>query len=93
MAVWAGAKRVYKMAKNIDTLIDKVDKNAEIATALGERLELAIEEIATTKHKVIEVKKEVLPNGGSSLRDAVNRIETRVAVLEAWNQSEDRRRE
>ena len=34
---------------------------------------------------VAVVKKEVLPNGGSSLRDAVHRVETDIAVLSDRN--------
>lgn len=93
MALGAGIKRVYKMAKNVDSLVDSVRENNAEAKRVAQRLELAIEEIHHTQHKVIAIKKEVLPNGGSSLRDAVNRIESRVAVLEAWNQAGNANRE
>jgi len=39
--------------------------------------------IEATLDAVSEIKKEVKPNGGTSLRDAVNRIDHRVQVLEA----------
>jgi hypothetical protein len=38
-------------------------------------------QIIGLRETVAVVKKEVLPNGGSSLKDAVHRVETEVAVL------------
>jgi hypothetical protein len=38
-------------------------------------------EISELSDKVVVIKKEVLPNGGSSLRDAVNRTEAKLATL------------
>lgn len=83
MAIGAGLKRVYKMAKNIEDLMEKVDRNGREAVMASDRISLMVDEIASVKHKVQDIKKEVLPNGGASLRDAVNRIESRVAILEA----------
>lgn len=91
MAIGAGLRRVYKMARNIEELIEKVDRNGQEAVSASERLQLAVDEITHVRHKVHEIKKEVLPNGGSSLRDAVNRIESRVAILETWHQAENGR--
>jgi chromosome segregation ATPase len=88
MAIGAGLRRVYKMARNIETLMEQVDRNGKEALAASERLQIAADEITSVRHKVQEIKKEVLPNGGASLRDAVNRIESRVAVLETWHQAE-----
>lgn len=38
-------------------------------------------DICDLSDKVVVIKKEVLPNGGSSLRDAVNRTETQMGAL------------
>lgn len=38
-------------------------------------------DISELSDKVVIIKKEVLPNGGSSLRDAVNRTETKLETL------------
>lgn len=38
-------------------------------------------DIAEISDKVVVIKKEVLPNGGSSLRDAVNRTEKQLGSL------------
>ena len=37
------------------------------------------------------VEKELKPNGGSTLRDAVNRIDTRTAAVEEWRETAERR--
>jgi hypothetical protein len=91
LAAWHGTKRVYRMARNIDELLDVVKANGTEARMARERLDLLAEEMATVRHRTQEIRKEVLPNGGGSLRDAVNRIETRVAVLETWHEAENGR--
>jgi hypothetical protein len=60
-AAWIGMKKLYKMAKNVEELVQNSLDN---------------------KARLDRIEKQVIANGGSSLRDAVNRIETRVAVLE-----------
>lgn len=68
-AVGFGLRSIYRTARNVEKTLDAVTiSQSHVATAL---LELA------------EIKKEVKTNGGSSLKDAVNRIDRRVAVLEA----------
>jgi hypothetical protein len=59
-------------------------KAVEIGNTLGglpqtiERVEKKLEHLETTLNTV---KMEVLPNGGSSLRDAINRTEKQLAVV------------
>lgn len=60
-ALWIGMKKLYKMARNIEELLETGNKNAE---------------------RLDRIEKQVVANGGSSLRDAVNRIENRVSILE-----------
>jgi hypothetical protein len=62
MAVGYGLKRVYRMAKNIERVLEN-------------------SESATTRLDAIE--KELKPNGGSSLRDAVNRIDRELQALKS----------
>ena len=59
--LWVAMKKLYKIAKNIESLVDSTSKN----TAAIDRIE-----------------KQVFANGGTSLMDAINRIDRRVAVLE-----------
>ena len=41
--------------------------------------------ISKIEDKIEEIDKELKPNSGTSLRDAINRIETRLEVLESRN--------
>lgn len=50
---------------------------------LFSRLEGLDKRLDTMTTDLAVVKKEVLPNSGSSLRDALHRVETDVAVLKA----------
>jgi hypothetical protein len=69
MAVWFGARRAYRAVRAVEKILEGVETNQE-------HVKFALSELAEIKH-------EVKTNGGGSLRDAVNRIEQRVAVLEA----------
>jgi hypothetical protein len=60
-AAWIGMKKLYKMARNVETLVTSALDN---------------------KERLDRIERQVISNGGSSLRDAVNRIEERVKVLE-----------
>jgi hypothetical protein len=57
------------------------------AVRKGYRLIRAVEKIleSVEQHGTMleEIRKEVRPNGGGSLKDAVNRIDSRVRTLEA----------
>jgi archaellum component FlaC len=41
------------------------------------------ERLGTVEYKIESIEKELQPNSGSSLRDAINRIEDRVETLES----------
>ena len=68
VAVGYGIKRMYKMARNVEKLLEGIERNHLDATA-------ALKELNT-------IKAQLLPNGGSSLADKINRIEARVYSLE-----------
>lgn len=69
MALWFGIRRGYKAIRAVEEILEGVRENqTHVQTALKQ---------------LDEIRKEVKPNGGSSLKDAVNRIDRRVAVLEA----------
>jgi hypothetical protein len=69
MALWYGIRRGYKAVRAVEKILEGVEQNqVHVQTAL---------------RQLEEIRKEVKPNGGSSLKDAVNRIDRRVAVLEA----------
>lgn len=57
-----------------------VQVGTEVAE-LPETLKHLRADISELSDKVGVIKKEVLPNGGSSLRDAVNRTEAKLATL------------
>lgn len=68
-AMGLAIRKIYRMARHIEETLDAVTVNATLA----QRLEMQLHDI----------QKEVKPNGGTSLRDAVNRIESRMGALEA----------
>ena len=83
MALFYGIRRSYRAVRAIEEILEGVRENAvkaEIAVQTTEALARAVEDI----------RKEVRPNGGSSLKDTVNRIDRRVAVLEAIAPSHER---
>ena len=67
-AVGYGMRRVYLMARNVEKLLDKVERNHTEATEALQELKV--------------IRTQLLPNGGSSLADKINRIEARVYSLE-----------
>lgn len=84
MAVFYGLKRVYKLAKNVDMILDNSTKNmAAIKTAE--------ESMRTLKTEMAEITREVRPNGGSSMKDQltnlikdIGNIKERLGPLEQW---------
>lgn len=68
-ALGFGLRSIYRTARNVEKTLAAVEGNqAHVVAVMAE---------------LAEIKKEVKPNGGSSLKDTVNRIDRRVAVLEA----------
>lgn len=61
-------------------LVKFIQVGSEVAE-LPETIKHLRADISELSDKVVVIKKEVLPNGGSSLRDAVNRTEAKLATL------------
>jgi hypothetical protein len=60
-AVWIIVKSIYRMARNIERLVETSESNAL---------------------KLVAIEKQVTVNGGTSLKDAVNRIDVRLERME-----------
>lgn len=73
--IGAGMRSMYRMARNIDSMVTEVRAHKEITAGV-------VADIAHLKDEVAAVKAEVKPNGGGSMRDAVNRIDSRLKVFE-----------
>lgn len=71
--VGMSARKVYRMARNIEQTLDLVNANVKVAADAAAGVE--------------EIRREVKTNGGSSLKDAVHRIEARVLSLEERHSS------
>jgi hypothetical protein len=93
MAVGYGIRRVYRVARNVDTLVTLAGDSKADRAALEKALAEKDEKFNVLAAKVDTILREVLPNGGSSMKDVVNQtnsrvhdIHARVAVLEQWKQ-------
>lgn len=60
-ALIVAMKSIYKMARNVERLVETSESNAQ---------------------RLKDIEKQVNLNGGSSLKDAVQRIETRLEKIE-----------
>lgn len=96
MALGYGLKRVYNTAKSVDELLTLSKTSArervEIANALAAqsaREDARDHQMADLTNKVNTIFREVLPNGGSSMKDVVNQTNLRVAVLEQWQKDHE----
>jgi hypothetical protein len=96
MALGYGLKRVYNTAKSVDELLTLSKTSArervEIANALAAqsaREDARDAQLADLTNKVNTIFREVLPNGGSSMKDVVNQTNLRVAVLEQWQRDHE----
>jgi hypothetical protein len=56
---------------------------SERMASIEKSLEVGAEKFSTIEYKLDKIDYELRPNSGLSLRDAVNRIEKRVELLEA----------
>lgn len=69
-ALGYGLKRIYKAAKNIDTVTTYVNQRQAIDIKNDKLLN--------------DIAAQLKPNGGESLRDTINEIKERVSVIEQW---------
>ena len=79
---------------SIETVATDVGLVAAIVAAIGVIWRQAVRPVISAARRIERaleaVDKELRPNGGSSLRDAVNRIDNRTAALEAWRLSTEK---
>ena len=68
--IGAGVGIVIKFWEPISSLFKVIDAVKELPDTLGE-----------IKTELLVIKREVLPNGGSSLRDSINRTESELAYI------------
>jgi hypothetical protein len=71
---------IIGLYKSWPMLVKFIQVGSEVAE-LPETIKHLRADISELSDKVVVIKKEVLPNGGSSLRDAVNRTEAKLATL------------
>lgn len=69
LAVTYAIRKGYRLVRAVEKILESVEQHGSMLEQQNAVLE--------------EIRKEVRPNGGGSLKDAVNRIDTRVRTLEA----------
>jgi hypothetical protein len=102
MAILYGLKRIYKLAKNIDDLLthaasskedtDRVHKLLLDHTQMEEtRDAIRDKQLIEMTSNLNEITREVRPNGGSSMKDQINKLvdeqahmKERMAFIEQW---------
>lgn len=75
-ALWRAARRARRVAHRVEEFIDDwqgVPPRAGVEGRPG-----VMQRLADIEHRVEAIAAEVRPNGGSSLRDAVSRVEASV---------------
>lgn len=99
-AIGIGLRRVYRMARGVEKILEFTVEEKKAREAVAEQLKTHIALVASQHEArqlqimelvdtVREISRETRPNGGSSMKDVLNRtaahlheIDTRVAVLE-----------
>ena len=76
-------KRIYRMARNIEEVLEMAQQNHAATVKAGQDVQDLHAEHRAMQQEIMAIKAEVKPNGGSSLRDAVNRIDHRMDIFEA----------
>jgi hypothetical protein len=104
-AIVYGLRRIYRTARTVEQIFEfqvsekkaresldaKLSEHITSEEARDERREREIHDLAVN---VREITREIRPNGGSSMKDVLNKtaehvhnIQTQVAVLEEWKRS------
>jgi hypothetical protein len=65
----------FRTTRKLGRLADEVLGDGDERPGWGKRLTAIEADVATLRTKIREVAHEVKPNGGSSMRDQINRIE------------------
>jgi hypothetical protein len=63
---------------------DKLQAAAAIIISAGVIWRMVVRPVVRFGHQVQETLKELKPNGGSSMRDAIDRLERRMSALEDY---------
>jgi len=64
--------------------VGKLQTLAAVLIALGVIWRMVVRPVVRFGHQVQETLKELKPNGGSSMRDAIDRLEHRMTALEEF---------
>lgn len=97
MAIAYGLRRVYRMARNVETLLETSAKDANERKTISDNLAAHIaqeeardarmdETVRALMNGQNEILREIRPNGGSSIKDVVNSVQRDVAVLKQWKE-------
>lgn len=76
MALIYGARRVYKMAKNIETLLADVRKNNEVANDVGQQLKI-LTDLNTKQHQELRISH-------ATIQQEMSFVKRDVEVLKEW---------
>lgn len=64
--------------------VGKLQTLAAVLIALGVIWRMVVRPVMRFGHQVQDTLKELKPNGGSSMRDAIDRLERRMSALEDY---------
>lgn len=100
MALWKGLKNIYKLARNVETLLTNSSAMDEKYAQVVSRLEghtqresdfnrVRDTQLLSISQALDEISKEIRPNGGSSMKDTINKcakdisdVKARLALVE-----------
>lgn len=97
MALAYGIRRIYRMARNIETLVqsahvdaaerkritDTLTDHINTEEARDARMDEIIQSLTVGQNEIL---REMRPNGGSSMKDIINQVQRDVAVLSQWKE-------
>ena len=73
-----GIQPVLKGLRKLGHTADKIIHAAEVVPELHSKVEVLGTQMNSVNRRVTTIEEELKPNGGSTIRDAVDRIEKRV---------------
>lgn len=88
MALAYGIRRIYRTAHNVQLLVERSDATQKFIAEQTLHNAKRDAETAELARDVADIVREIRPNGGSSIKDQVNKIATEVAVLKQWKQDQ-----
>ena len=95
MAIGYGIRRLYRAARTIEQIFDHVVEEKKEREHLQEALKGHIEQeeardrirddqFINIVNDLNEITREIRPNGGSLMKDSINRMQRDIAVLTEW---------